>query len=237
MEKPQVMIRVNLRKIILLLCGISLLILIFSLLGQLPYETGNPTEKFFRELFTTEFFVNNGENIATYWNTLLLTCMSILTLIIASVKQTQRDGYRAGWWALGVIFLYFAVDALSGVSHRMFNLLKDLPTMEGGFLYNWFYPFTVVILLLLFLFFAWFTLHLDAGNKFLFPLSLVLYLLGAHKAELLSGHYADLHGTAGSVYLWLTHAEEFAEYLGIILMIYLLLTYLTAHTSEIECTA
>lgn len=237
MEKPQHILRIRPFKTSLVLSAISMVILIFSLLGQRAYNTGNPTEKFFRELFTTEFFVNNGENIATYWNMLMLVFVSALTFVIASVKQVQKDKFRYGWWGLGAIFTFFTVDTLAGISFRLARLLKQLPDLEDGSLYTWLPPLTIVVILLVLLFFIWFYLHLDVHNKFLFPISMILYTLGAYKAELFSGQYAEIYGTASSSYLLLTHAEEFAEYLGIILMIYLLLTYLASHVSEIEFTA
>jgi hypothetical protein len=237
METPQHTIRIHPLKTALSLCVVSLIIIIFSLLGQRAHETGDPTEKFFRELFTTEFFVNNGENIATYWNMLILTGAAVLVFVIASVKQMQRDKFRYGWWALGMIFSYFAVDTLAGVTERLATLLKDLPTMEGGFLYNWFYPLATVIIVLVLLFFVWFYLHLNAPNRFLFPISIILYIFGAYKAELLSAYYGALYGTNNTGFLFLTHAEELAEYLGVILMIYLLLTYFATHIPEMEFTA
>ena len=109
--------------------------------------------------------------------------------------------------------------------------------MEGGFLYNWFYPLATVIILLVVLFFVWFYLHLDAPNRFLFPISIVLYTLGAYKGELLSAYYGALYGTTNTGFLLLTHAEELAEYLGVVMMIYLFLTYLATHVPEVEFTA
>ncbi len=235
MEKAQHIIRIHPFKIFLVLSAISLTILIFSLLGQRPYHTGNPTEKFFRELFTTEFFVDNGENVATYWNMIMLLFVSVLAFVTASAKPGQKGSH--GWWGLGIFFFYFAVDTLAGLSRKWFVLLRDLPGMEGGFLYNWFYPLTAVVIILVLLFFVWFYLRLDAANKFLFPISLILYIAGAYKAELFSGQYAELYGTASSAYLILTHAEEFAEYLGIILMIHLLLTHLAKHVTKLDLTA
>jgi hypothetical protein len=237
MEKPQHTIHIQPFKTSLILAAISLTILVFSLLGQRPYNTGNPTEKFFRELFTTEFFVNNGENVATYWNMILLIFVSVLGFAIASIKQMQKDRFRYGWWGFGILFFYFAVDTLAGINRKLFILLRDLPAMEGGFLYNWFYPLTGVILILVLLFFIWFYLRLDAANKFLFPVALILYIAGAYKAELFIEGYAELHGTVSSAYLILIHAGELMEYLGLLLMIYLLLTYLATHVSEIEFTA
>lgn len=237
MEKPQHTLKIDPLKTTILLFIVSLVILIFSLLGQRPYETGSPTEKFFRELFTTEFFVNNEENIATYWNMVILIIASLLIFVVAAIKKAQKDKFRYGWVALGILFAFFAVDALARVSYRYAKLLRNLPSMEGGFLYNWLYPTTAVFLLLLLLFFVWFYLQLTIQKKFLFPISIFLYILGAYKSELLSGYYAKLYGTVNNSYLIIAHAEEFAEYLGIILMIYLLLTYLSTHVSELEFTS
>lgn len=234
METPQHTIKINPLKTVLTLLGISLTILLFSLLGQRNYYTGNPTEKFFRELFTTEFFVNNGENISTYWNTSILIFTAVLFFLIASARELQKDKY--GWWGLGIIFAYFAVDTLARVSLRFIKLLRDLPTLEDGSLYTWFYPFSAVIILLLILFFVWFHIRLDLQNKVLFPISICLYILGAYKTELFSGYHAALYESNNTAYLLITHAEEFTEYIGIILMIYLLLTYLEKQVKEMEFT-
>ncbi len=230
-------IKIDPAKSIIVFFSVSLTIVIFSLLGQREYYTGNPTEKFFRELFTTEFFVNNSENIATYWNMLLLTIMSVSAFAIASIKRMQKSKHRYEWLGLGIMFSYFAMDELSGVTHRFAKLLKDLPTMEGGFLYNWFYPVAAVIVILVLVFFIWFTLRLDMQKKYLFPISIVLYAMGAFRAELFSGRYAEMYGTTTTGYLYLTHVEEFVEYIGITLMIYLLFTYFSTLVSEIEFTS
>ncbi|MBL8079819.1 MAG: hypothetical protein JNM55_17765 [Anaerolineales bacterium] len=236
-EDSHHIIKIDPAKSIIVFFSVSLTIVIFSLLGQREYYTGNPTEKFFRELFTTEFFVNNSENIATYWNMLLLTIMSVSAFAIASIKRVQKSKYKHEWLGLGIMFSYFAMDELSGVTHRFAKLLKDLPTMEGGFLYNWFYPVAAVIIILVLVFFIWFTLRLDMQKKYLFPISIVLYAMGAFRAELFSGRYAEMYGTTTTSYLYLTHVEEFVEYIGITLMIYLLFTYFSTLVSEIEFTS
>lgn len=109
--------------------------------------------------------------------------------------------------------------------------------MEGGFLYNWFYPVAAVIVILVLVFFIWFTLRLDMQKKYLFPISIVLYAMGAFRAELFSGRYAEMYGTTTTGHLYLTHVEEFVEYIGITLMIYLLFTYFSTLVSEIEFTS
>ncbi len=233
-EDFQYTIKVDPNRAVIALFSISCMILIFSLLGQLEYYTDDPTKIFFRKLFTTEFFVNNGENITTYWNVLILIIMSAVTFAIATVKHARKEKYSYEWWGLGVIFFYFAVDELAGITHKFATLLKELPTMEGGFLYYWFYPVAAAVIILLIVFFIRFYLHMDMPNKVLFPISIVLFTLGAFRAELLSGRYAQIYGITNSTYLSLIHAEEFMEHLGIILMIYLLLTYFATLVSEME---
>jgi len=234
MEKPNHIIKLQPLKIAIWLVIISFIIVVCSLIGQRPIYESDPTKKFFLDLFAKEFFVNSGENIATYWNMFMLIAMAVLAFVIAAIKSAQQEKNKSFWWILGVIFSCFAIDELSLISYKLINLLQKLPEMEGGFLYNWFYPATTTLLLLLFGFFIWFYIRLDAKNKVLFPISILFYTLGAFRNILISGQYASLHGNTNQTYLWMTHTEEFIEYIGIILMIYLLLTYVASHRLEIE---
>ncbi len=237
MEKPSHTIKINPAKVSLSLLTVSFIIMIFSLIGQREYSAGGPTEKFFLDMFTKEFFVNSGTNIATYWNMLILIIMSTLAFAIASAKLAQKDKYRYEWCLLGAVFFYFGMDELSVINQKFSTLLKDLPNMQVGTYYNWFYPVATVLIVITLVFFIRFYFHLDAPNKILFPVSLTLYILGALRAELLSGHYAELYGKKSVTYMLMTHAEEFGEHVGVIIMIYMLLTYIVAHYSEIEFIA
>ena len=234
MDKPGHTIMIAPRRVALSLLGVSLVMLVFSLIGQREYQTGDPLEKFFFDMFTREFFVNGGANIATYWNMLILTIMTVLALLIAFAKSTQKAGSRSGWWFLGLVFLYFAIDEFCGINEKLGALLKDLPNMQVGTYYNWFYPVAAGLIVIISAFLVWFYLHLDAPNRNIFPISMSFYVLGAFRAELFSGYYAELHGKKNMTYLLLSHAEEFVELVGIILMIYLLLTYIAARYAEID---
>lgn len=239
MKKPGHTIKINPLKVAISLLVVSVVIIIFSLIGrhESNISLSNPIESFFLAMFNDEFYVNNLTNVAVYWNMLLLTIISALAFAIASVKLAQKDKYRYEWWLAGALFFYFAVDELAGISQKFSRLLKDLPNMNVGTYYNWFYPVAAVAIVLILAFLIRFYFHLDAPNKFLFPISIILYILGAFGEQLLSGHYAELYGKKNTAYLLITHAEKFGEQVGIILMIYLLLTYIVAHYSEIEFTA
>jgi hypothetical protein len=234
MEKSNHTIKFQPLKIAIWLVVISFVVVVCSLIGQRPIHESDPTRKFFLDLFAKEFFVNSGENITTYWNMFILIIMAVLTFAIAAIKSSQQEKNKYIWWLLGMVFSCFAIDELSLISNKLINLLQKLPEMEGGFLYNWFYPATTIIVLLLFAFFTWFYIQLDAKNKILFPIAILFYVLGAFRNILISGQYASVHGNTNSTYLWMTHTEELVEHLGIILMIYLLLTYLANHRLEIK---
>ncbi|MCC7119645.1 MAG: hypothetical protein IT310_14065 [Anaerolineales bacterium] len=236
MEKTQPTLRLQPRKLALWLAGISTLIVVFSLIGQRPIEEGNPTTKFFLDLFAKEFFVNSGENIATYWEMLLLILLAGIAFLIAAIQFSQKAKNRSAWLTLGILLAYFAVDELAQITAKLIILLQKLPEMEGGFRFNWLYPTAAAILLLLIAFLGWFYFQLNAKKKFLFPTALILYGLGAYRNFLFSGSYAKLHGET-STYLWLSHLEELAGLIGVILMIYFLLTYLASHQLEIALTS
>ncbi len=231
-------IRINPLKTAIFLLSISFIIMLLSLLGQRfrffgGYSITGPVQEYFLDTFIFEFFINNEGNIAVFWNTLLLLLTSLVAFVLASAKFSQGDKYRYEWLLLGLVFLYLSVDE-SSVIHEKFNvLLKNLPDVNGWAHYKWLYVGAPAVFVLTFLFLR-FYLHLDLRNKILFPVSMALYLFGAFGGELLSGHYAEANGTKNIPYMLITHGEELGEQIGIILMIFTLLTYLLAHYATVS---
>jgi hypothetical protein len=231
-------IKIKPAQIAVSLLSVSFVILIFSLIGQRfrffgGYSISGPVQEFFLDMYIFEFFINNEGNIATFWNTFLLLLTSAIAFIVASAKFSQKDSYRFEWALLSLVFFYLSMDE-SSVIHEKFNvLLKNLPDFNGWAHYKWLYVGAPAVLLLTFMFIR-FYFHLDLRNKILFPVSMALYLFGAFGGELLSGHYAEVHGTKNVPYALMTHGEELGEQIGIILMIFTLLTYLLANYSKIK---
>jgi len=224
-------------KIALSLLSISFAVMLLSLLGQRfrfygGYNIGGPVQEYFLDAFIYEFFINNEGNIATFWNTMLLLLTSVLAFVLASAKFSQGNKYRYEWLLLGLVFLYLSLDESSVIHEKFSVLLKNLPDINGWAHYKWLYAGGAAVLVLTFLFIR-FYLHLDLRNKILFPLSMALYLFGAFGGELLSGHYAQANGTKNIPYTLMTHGEELGEHIGLILMIFTLLTYLLANYARI----
>jgi hypothetical protein len=231
-------IQIKPSKIAVSLLSVSFVILIFSLIGQRyrffgGYSISGPVQEFFLDMYIFEFFINNEGNIATFWNTFLLLLTSAIAFIVASAKFSQRDSYRFEWALLSLVFFYLSMDESSVIHEKFSILLKNLPDINGWAHYKWLYAGGLAVLLLTFMFMR-FYLHLDLRNKILFPVSMGLYLFGAFGGELLSGHYAEVNGTKNVPYALMTHGEELGEQVGIILMIFTLLTYLLANYSKIK---
>lgn len=230
-------IQVKPAKIAFSLLSVSIVVMLLSLIGQRfrffgGYSISGPVQEFFLDSYIAEFFINNEGNIATFWNTALLLITSVIAFIIASAKFSQKNKYRFEWLLLGLVFLYLSMDE-AAVIHEKFNaLLKNLPDINGWAHYKWIYAGAAAVLVLTVMFIR-FYLHLDLRNKILFPLSMALYLFGAFAGELFSGHYAQQYGTKNVTYTLMTHGEELGEHIGIILMIFTLLTYLLANYSKI----
>jgi hypothetical protein len=230
-------IRIKPLKIALSLLSISFLVMLLSLLGQRfrffgGYSINGPVQEYFLDAFIFEFFINNEGNVATFWNTLLLLMTSAVAFVLASAKFSQGNKYRFEWLLLGLVFLYLSMDESSVIHEKFSALLKDLPDINGWAHYKWLYAGGAAVLVLTFLFIR-FYLHLDLRNKILFPVSMALYLFGAFGGELLSGYYAQANGTKNIPYMLMTHGEELGEQIGIILMIFTLLTYLLTHYATI----
>ncbi len=230
-------IRIKPLKIAFALLFVSFIIMLLSLLGQRfrffgGYSINGPVQEYFLDAFIFEFFINNEGNIATFWNTLLLLLTSGVAFALASAKFLQGNKYRFEWLLLGIVFLYLSMDESSVIHEKFSALLKNLPDINGWAHYKWLYAGAAAVLVLTFLFIR-FYLHLDLRNKILFPVSMALYLFGAFGGELLSGYYAQANGTKNIPYMLMTHGEELGEQIGIILMIFTLLTYLLSHYATI----
>ena len=231
-------IKVKPVKIAFSLLAVSFVVMLLSLLGQRfrffgGYSLSGPVQEYFLDTFIFEFFINNEGNIATFWNSMLLLLTSILAFTLASAKFAQKDGYRYEWLLLGAVFLYLSMDESSVIHEKFSVLLKNMPDVNGWAHYKWLYAGAGAVLLLTIMFIR-FYLHLDLRNKILFPVSMALYLFGAFGGELLSGHYAQGHGTKNIPYVLMTHGEELGEHIGLILMIFTLLSYLLVNYSKIK---
>lgn len=239
MNKSRHVIKIKPGRFALILIATAVVLILLSLIGQYfrlfpdTYSIKGPTQEFFLDLFIEKFFVNSELNIPTYFNTAILAIAAVLSFFIASAKHAVKDKFRFGWSLLAFVFLYLSMDEAVVIHEKFSALFKDAPDVGGWLHYKWVIP-AMVILVILGLVFLRFFLHLDNRFKGLFLGSATLYVLGALGGELFSGRYANTFGTKNFTYSAMTHGEEGLEYLGVILMIFTLLTYIKVNFSEIS---
>jgi hypothetical protein len=231
-------VQIGIKKFIAVLVILSLVFIGLSLLGQWyrlfpdSYTISGPTQEFFLDLFIDKFSVNTENNVPTYFNTIILMIAALLVFLIASAKNARRDKYRYEWLLLGLVLLYLSVDEAAVIHEEFSRLFKDAPDINGWLHYKWVIPGSIAVLILA-LAFVRFFLHLENRHKLLFFASSAVYLAGALGSELISGRYANQHGTKSFTYSTLTTVEESLEWFGVILLIFTLLGYIQAHVHEI----
>jgi hypothetical protein len=238
MDAPHHTIKIKPARIAIILVILSIVLVGLSLAGQWfrlfpdSYSISGPTQEFFLDLFIDKFSVNTENNVATYFNTIILAIAALLIFVIASAKHAQKDKYRYEWSLLGLVFLYISIDEAAVIHEEFSRLFKDMPDVNGWLHYKWVIPGSIAVVLLVLAFLRFF-LHLEKRYKLLFFISSGIYLAGALGTELISGYYANQYGTKSFTYSAMTTMEESLEWFGVILLIFTLLKYIETHLSGV----
>jgi hypothetical protein len=207
-------IAITVSLIALVLCALSL---IFT-----AYEWSLGTENTYWVLQLTEFFnVSHEANLPSWFSTMLLMSVALLSALIARLGQKSRRY----WAAFSILFLYLSLDE-AAVIHEMLTTPLREALQLGGFLYfSWLLvgiPFAIVVGLLLLPFLR----SLPAPTLRLMLLAALLYLGGAALIEAISAAVWDANNGTSLLYSAISTLEEFLEMQGVILLIYSLMRYL-----------
>jgi len=231
-DSASIQVSLNRRTMVRALAGITLLLLVASVAGQLvKYVLGNDVALGFVHLF----YLDAEANIPTLFSTILLLFASLLLGLIAVFKKTCQDTYRRHWVILSFILLYMAIDEASEV-HEMLNRLGWWVTGQkragGIFHYGW-VMFGMAMAAVVALSYLTFFLHLPTQTKIQFITAAGTFLSGALGVEILEGLYSASHsGESSFQYSMLVTVEEGLEMAGVIMLINALLAYI--HTCQIE---
>jgi len=233
-SSDSVRVSVNRRSLVRALVGITLLLLVASVAGQLvKYILGNDVALGFVRLF----YLDAEANIPTLFSTILLLLASLLLALIAVFKKTYQETYRRHWVFLSFILLYMAIDEASEV-HEMLNKLGWWITGQkrtgGIFHYGW-VMFGMGMATVVALAYLKFFLHLPGRTKAQFVTAAVTFLGGALGVEILEGLYSASHDGENSFqYSMLVMVEEGLEMAGVIIFINSLLAYIHTYQTEIR---
>ncbi len=222
--------------------GIEIIMILFSLIGQYLRLSPNSysihsliQEKLIRD-FIAEFNVNSEANLVTYYSVSMAIVASLLLFVIAYFKHAAKDRYRFYWTALAWFLLYISIDDASVIHEKTSKYLKNWTVMGGWFEYKWVIVGLVVVGIFAIAFFR-FWLHLDNKYKLLFLASASLFFGGAVGAELVGGRWAYSNGSKNFIYVLLNTFEQGLQYLGLTLLIYSLLHYLSTYVPRFSVSA
>ena len=230
-------VKVNPKKVLIILLVIAVILVSLSIWGQhIKYFPGSidirgPIHEYFLDLLMSTFYMDNEANIPTYFNTILLFIPAALLAIIGSWKKSEGDKFRYAWIGLSLVFLFLSIDEASVLHETLIKPMRSLINYEGYgglFYFAWVIPGMGAVLLFIIIYLRFF-LHLPNKYKFLFAASLTIYVSGVIGGEMLSGHFADTIGFKNFTYAKYTSLEESLEWLGAIMIIYSLLSYMKDH--------
>lgn len=172
--------------------------------------------------------VSEEGNIATWFSALLLFFSAVLFALIAWVRSARSDSYVRYWAVLAIIFLFMSVDEAARIHELTQGPIRSLLHPTGIFHYAW-----VIVAIPLVLLFAvsylGFLRRLPKDTARLLILAGVLYVVGALGMDMIGGLF--IGETVGSLNILplIQTVEEFLENLGIVVLIYALLSYLRAY--------
>ena len=181
--------------------------------------------------FVEAFNVDAEANIPTYFSSLLLLGAAVLAGIIASAARRRGAAFVNHWRMLAVILAYVSLDEFASLHENLISPLRTLLGADGLFFYAWVIP-ALGILLLLGVVYARFFWHLSPRSKVLFAGAALVYVGGGLGVEMIGGLYASQYGVATFNYALITTVEEALEMVGLAILIYALLDYLTMQAGE-----
>jgi hypothetical protein len=220
-------VKLNSKKIFIILASISLIFTIINLglimfyPGFSAWTSGTPVAL---------FNMDSEVSIPTWYAQTLLFVASCLFFVIAlSAKHSTRY-----WYALSAIFIFVSIDEGASVHELLMDPVRNILNITSGPLYySWFIVYLGLFLILVALFFRFF-LTLPLRLKKLMVLSALIFLSGAVGLEIVGGMIASSPNMSNSLYAIVTTIEETLELLGASVLVYALLDYLKSFKSRFE---
>jgi hypothetical protein len=240
MSNQTPVIKLNPNKILFTLFITIILLVGLSIWGQYlkyfpqSFDMHGPIHEFGVDLLMRSFYTDAEANIPTYFNTILLFIPSLFLAIISMWKNSVKDKFRIHWFGLSLVFLYLSMDEAAVLHEKLIAPMRSLFNFEGYgglFYFAWVIPGMAAVLLFILAYLRFF-LHLENNYKFLFFISLAIYVGGIIGGEMLSGHFAETIGLKNFTYAMYTSIEESLEWIGCSLTIYSLLKYMQQYLPE-----
>lgn len=166
----------------------------------------------------------NGEgNLPTLFSVLLLAGAATLLFVLGAVDAHVA---RRGWFWLGTVFVFLALDEGAGIHDGLALPLRTLLGTGGVLYFAWVIPYALLAGAVLVTSMPLLR-RLPAATRNLFLLAGGLYVGGALGMELIEGYQVTLDGghKRGLFFVWVA-IEESLEMVGLAVFIHALLRHL-----------
>ena len=203
---------INPKKVFIVLMSVMVLLVLVSIFLNLLSVLDIPVYKVTRRIFG----LSRERNIPTLFSSVILLGSSMLLGYIAYLTRLTGGRYSLFWAILSLGFLYLSVDETAYIHE---TLSED----RAGWVFV-----AAPFVILFFLFYIRFFLHLPRSTKLYFLSAGLLFIGGAFFLEFIGSWRRSIvdENSIAQTYLVFTTVEESFEMLGIILFIYALLLYL-----------
>lgn len=177
---------------------------------------------------TQIFSLTHEGNIPTWYSSLLLFGVAVLSFVIA--RSTEKPAW--GWWGLALLFLYLTLDEAAAIHETFTGPMRRAFDLDGYLHFGWVVvgvPFVLVMAAV----FIPFVLRLPRYTQRTITAAAVVYLGGALGIEMISANLWSLNDGTSLLYSAVGTVEELCEMLGAIIMIYGLLHYIQRHIGTV----
>jgi hypothetical protein len=179
------------------------------------------------------FYVDTEANIPTAYSALIWLCCSLTAAAIAMTQQQRGDRLAKHWRGLALVFAYVALDEAAKI-HELFLQLDKIMDVGGVFHFAWIIPGSI--------FFVIFAINslkllkkLPTKTRHLLILAGGIFVTGALGVEMIGAWHTDRFGfQADLTYAIVATIEETLEMLGVLILLYALLSYWGSLTRPIK---
>lgn len=170
------------------------------------------------------FSVNAEQTIPTWYSATNLFVTSVLLWMIVAAKRASRDRYTRYWVGLALGFLYLSIDEGAVIHEVLADWIQQEFDFTGYLAFGW-QVVAVPLVIIIGVFYLRFLFQLPSHTRYRFVAAGALYIGGTLVLDAVSANQWDNDGSITFRYLTIGTLEELFEMLGVVTMIYALLSY------------
>jgi hypothetical protein len=183
----------------------------------------------------TFFYLDSEINIPTFFSSCLLLFAALLLFVISLVEKYRSPSLFRYWQVLVFVFSLMALDEFTSLHERLISPVRRY--LGGGrlgiFYFAWIIP--AMIIVIVFILLIWkFLANIQPKMRSNFIMAAATYLGGCIGFEMVGGHYAEAYGMLNWTYHTIVTCEESLEMMGVIILIWGLLTYLAENYQAVS---